>query len=145
MDVWHKCPIQCPDLHNVLWVFITDGFCVFRTWCALCCTRLKSHGIRGIWAHKDKGPCCQGRPWVEDIIPDTHAWVCCHSHVGQLSTFKTIPWKAFKNRMSCCILQNSWFHVYWGPLQSWAKSCDLIMVRTSHPKAVLWVLGKPCL
>ena len=31
-----------------------------------------------------------------------------------------------------------------GPLHTWAKSRDLVMVRTldSHPKAVLWVLGK---
>ena len=32
-----------------------------------------------------------------------------------------------------------------GPLHTWAKSRDLVMVRTldSHPKAVPWVLGKP--
>jgi hypothetical protein len=34
---------------------------------------------------------------------------------------------------------------YSGPLHTWAKSRDLVMVRTldSHPKAVPWVVGKP--
>jgi hypothetical protein len=95
-----------------------------------------------------------GHQWTESTSTGYNQWLSLAKialklpPVGRNRSLvaNTIMWGGYKLRGLCTSRVDLFVSfIQLGPLHTWAKSRDLVMVRTfdSHPKVVPWVLGKP--